>query len=72
MFNKITNLISVSIEKIEWVKDTLEKNKYRPAKLMSEFSMYQFYTFVKQNLLCYNTGKGGNFMANFIEGFLFF
>ena len=36
-------------------------------------SMYQFHfrTFVKGNLLCYNIGKGGNFMSNFIEEFYY-
>ena len=28
-------------------------------------------TFAKRNLLCYNKGKGGNFMANFIEEFYY-
>ena len=32
---------------------------------------FQFRTFVKCNLLCYNKGKGGNFMAKFIEEFYY-
>ena len=32
---------------------------------------FYFHTFANRNLLCYNGGKGGNFMANFIEEFYY-